>query len=120
MTRIRLLTVSLLLLTIAIGANLSHRSGFDRSWVLDSTGSSNYSAKSYLPQYSEIRWFEDGERVSLPEDFCPSRNIVDKMIEYVDEADPGAPFFGYLSFQAIHVPLQVPREYIDKYDGVFD
>jgi len=103
-----------------IGANLPHRFGFDRSWVLDSTGSSNYRAKSYLPQYSEVKWFQDGERVSLPEDFYSSRNIVDKMIEYIDEADPDAPFFGFLSFQAIHIPLQVPREYIDNYDGVFD
>ena len=103
-----------------IGANLPHRFGFDRSWVLDSTGSSNYRAKSYLPLYKEVEWFEDGERVSLPEDFYSSRNIVDKMLEYVDEADPDRPFFGYLAFQAIHIPVQVPPEYIDKYDGVFD
>ena len=103
-----------------IGANLPHRFGFDRSWVLDSTGASNYRAKSYLPHYLEVKWFEDGERVSLPEDFYSSRNIVDKMIDYLDEADPDKPFFGYLSFQAIHIPVQVPREYVDKYDGVFD
>lgn len=103
-----------------IGANLPHRFGFDRSWVLDSTGSSNYRAKSYLPLYKEVKWFEDGERVSLPEDFYSSRNIVDKMLEYVDEADPDKPFFGYLAFQAIHIPVQVPPEYIDKYDGAFD
>ncbi len=103
-----------------IGANLPHRFGFDRSWVLDSTGSSSYRAKSYLPIYKEAKWFEDGERISLPKDFYSSRNIVDKMISYVDEAEPGKPFFGYLSFQAIHIPVQVPREYVDKYDGVFD
>jgi arylsulfatase/uncharacterized sulfatase len=103
-----------------VGANLPHRFGFDRSWVLDSTGSSNYDAKSYLPLYLEVRWFEDGDRVSLPEDFYSSRNIVDKMIDYLDEVDPDKPFFGYLSFQAVHIPVQVPREYIDKYDGVFD
>jgi arylsulfatase/uncharacterized sulfatase len=103
-----------------IGANLPHRFGFDRSWVLDSTGSSNYRAKPYLPIYTEVKWFEDGERVSLPEDFYSSRSIVDKMIEYVDDADPARPFFGYLSFQAVHIPVQVPREYVDKYNGVFD
>ena len=42
------------------------------------------------------------------------------MLEYVDEADPDRPFFGYLAFQAIHLPVQVPPEYIDKYDGAFD
>ena len=103
-----------------IGANLPHRFGFDRSWVLDSTGSSNYQAKSYLPHYLEVEWYEDGQRISLPDDFYSSRNIVDKMIQYVDEADTNKPFFGYLSFQAIHIPLQVSKEYIDKYNGVFD
>lgn len=103
-----------------IGANLPHRFGFDRSWVLDSTGSSNYRAKSYLPHYLDVQWYEDGEPISLPKDFYSSRNIVDKMIQYVDEADPNKPFFGYLSFQAVHIPVQVSKEYIEKYNGVFD
>jgi len=103
-----------------IGANLPHRFGFDRSWVLDATGSSNYRAKPYLPLYTEVKWFEDGERVELPDDFYSSRNIVDKMIEYVDDASPEQPFFGFLSFQALHIPVQVPVEFTDKYNGVFD
>lgn len=103
-----------------IGENLPHRFGFDRSWVLDSTGASNYQAKPYLPIYTEVKWFEDGERIDLPTDFYSSRNIVDKMIEYVDEADPEQPFFGYLSFQAVHIPVQAPRHFIEKYNGVFD
>ena len=103
-----------------VGMNLPHRFGFDRSWVLDSTGASNYQAKPYLPLYTEVKWFEDGQRVSLPAEFYSSRNIVDKMIEYVDGADPSKPFFGYLAFQAVHIPVQAPREFVDKYDGVFD
>jgi arylsulfatase/uncharacterized sulfatase len=103
-----------------IGANLPNRFGFDRSYVLDATGSDNYAAKPYVPVYKEVKWFEDGERVSLPDDFYSSRNIVDKMIQYVDDADPNRPFFGYVAFQAVHVPVQVPREYVDKYNGVFD
>jgi arylsulfatase/uncharacterized sulfatase len=42
------------------------------------------------------------------------------MIQFVDEGDKEKPFFGYLAFQAIHIPIQVPVEYIDKYNGVFD
>lgn len=103
-----------------IGANLPHRFGFDRSWVLDSTGSSNYRAKSYLPHYLEVEWYEDGERITIPKNFYSSRNIVDKMIQFVDEGEKDKPFFGYLAFQAIHIPLQVPLEYIDKYNGFFD
>jgi arylsulfatase/uncharacterized sulfatase len=103
-----------------IGANLPHRYGFDRSWVLDATGASNYQEKPYLPLYTEVKWFEDGQRISLPPDFYSSKNIVDKMIQYVDEASRDQPFFGYLSFQALHMPVQVPREFVEKYDGVFD
>lgn len=102
------------------GANLPNRFGFDRSWVLDATGSDNYSEKSYLPLYKEVYWFEDGERVSLPEDFYSSRNIVDKMIGFIGEADPEKPFFGFVSFLAVHMPVQAPIEYIDGYNGVFD
>jgi len=103
-----------------IGANLPNRFGFDRSWVLDATGASNYRAKPYLPLYKEVKWFEDGERVDLPDDFYSSRSIVDKMIGYLDEADRSRPFFGYLSFMAVHIPVQVPRDYVDKYNGMFD
>lgn len=103
-----------------IGANLPNRFGFDRSWVLDATGSSNYKAKSYLPHYKEVKWYEDGERTTLPEDFYSSKSIVNKMIQYVEEADPDRPFFGYLSFQAVHMPVQVSPEFIEKYNGVFD
>lgn len=103
-----------------VGVNLPNRFGFDRSWVLDATGSSNYEAKSYIPNYTEVKWFEDGKRVQLPADFYSSRNIVDKMIQYVDGADPDRPFFGFLSFQAVHVPVQAPLEFINKYNGTFD
>ena len=42
------------------------------------------------------------------------------MINYLDEADPQKPFFSFLSFQAIHIPIQVAPEYRDRYAGRFD
>ena len=102
------------------GKNLPHKFGFDRSYVLDATGASNYREAPYMPLYKTVSWFEDGEPVSLPEDFYSSRDLVNKMISYVDEATPNKPFFGFLSLQAVHIPLQVPKEYTDKYNGVFD
>ena len=57
-----------------IGKDLPNRFGFDRSWVLDSTGSSNYSARSYLPHYLDVQWYEDGNDTSLPSSYhCTSR-----------------------------------------------
>jgi arylsulfatase/uncharacterized sulfatase len=104
----------------AKGANLPDRFGFDRSYVMDSTGGSNYDHTHYLPGYPEVSWYEDGEPVRLPEDFYSSRNLVDQMIRYIDEGDEDQPFFGFLSLQAIHIPVQAPIEFIDNYNGVFD
>ncbi len=87
---------------------------------MDSTGGSNFDHTPYLPLYDTVEWFENGEPVTLPEGFYSSEGIVDRMIDYLDEADPYRPFFGYLSFQAIHLPIQVPREYTERYNGRFE
>lgn len=103
-----------------IGKNLPDRFGFDRSFVLDATGGSNHDHTPYLALYEKTEWFEDGEPITLPDDFYSSEGIVDRMITYLDEADPDKPFFSYLSFQAIHFPIQVGSEYRDRYEGHFD
>ena len=102
------------------GANLPSKFGFDRTFVLDATGASNYDQRPYIPINSTAKWFEDGERISLPDDFYSSRNLVDKLIGYIDDSQSEQPFFAYLPFMAIHMPVQVPKEYIEKYNGVFD
>ncbi len=103
-----------------VGGNLPNRFGFDRSFVMDATGGGNYDAKAYLPASHAVDWFEDGEPVTLPDDWYSSRSLVDRMISYIDEGDSDRPFYSLLSLQAVHVPIQAPAEYIDRYDGVFD
>ena len=102
------------------GANLPDQFGFDRSYVMDATGGSNYDAKPYLPGYDKVDWFEDGKPVTLPDDYYSSRDLVDKMIDYIDAGDANTPFFGFLSLQAVHIPVHAPKPYVDAYDGVFD
>ncbi len=102
------------------GANLPDRFGFDRSFVMDSTGGSNYDDSHYLPGYGRVAWYENGQRTRLPDDFYSSRTLVDRMIDYVDAGDSERPFFAFLSFQALHIPVQAPLSFIDSYDGVFD
>ena len=104
----------------AKGKNLPNRFGFDRSYVMDSTGGSNYDHTHYLPGYPEVSWYEDGKPIRLPEDFYSSRNLVDQMIKYIDEGEADKPFFGFLSLQAVHIPVQAPAEFIDRYKGAFD
>lgn len=98
--------------------------GFDRSFVLDASGADNWEQRPYLPYYSDAPWFEDGEPARLPEDFYSSAFIVDRMIDYiglpVDASEGRRPFFAYLGFQAIHIPVQAPREFTEGYLDVYD
>jgi arylsulfatase/uncharacterized sulfatase len=96
--------------------------GFDRSFLIDGSGADNYDHRPYMPYYHYAPWFEDDEFVEeLPDDFYSSEFLVDRMIQYLDETtDQDQPFFAYLPFQAIHIPIQVPREYTDRYNGVYD
>jgi arylsulfatase/uncharacterized sulfatase len=93
--------------------------GFDRSLALAASGADNWEDKSYMPYYAKAGWTEDGAPVSLPQDFYSSRFLVDKMIGYLDATDSQKPFFAYLPFQAIHIPVQAPPEFTDNYEGVY-
>ena len=94
--------------------------GFDRSFALAASGADNWEQRPYIPYYKDAPWYEDGVAAELPDDFYSSRFIVDKMIAYLDQADPSKPFFAYLSFQAIHIPVQAPAEIIARYKGRYD
>ena len=94
--------------------------GFDRSFVLDASGADNWEKKTYLPIYDDADWFEDGKPTDLPDDFYSSKFFVDKTIDYIESGKKdGNPFFSYIAFQAVHIPVQAPREFIEKYDGVY-
>ncbi len=100
---------------------LPNSHGFDRSLALDASGADNYRQRPYMPYYDRAPWFEDGRPTRLPEQFYSSDLLVDRLIAYIDEDEPGAsPYFSYLSFQAVHIPVQAPREFSDRYAGRFD
>jgi arylsulfatase/uncharacterized sulfatase len=90
--------------------------GFDRSFILDASGADHWEDKPYLPYYKDAPWFEDDKEADLPEDFYSSTFIADQMQAYL-EVDAGReePFFAYVAFLAIHIPVQAPREYTEKY-----
>ncbi|MBI1255506.1 MAG: sulfatase-like hydrolase/transferase [Hyphomonas sp.] len=94
--------------------------GFDRSFALDASGADNWEDKSYMPYYADAPWYEDDVPASLPDDFYSSEFIVDQMITYLDEGDGEAPFFAYLAFMAVHIPVQAPPEFTANYAGVYD
>lgn len=103
--------------------NLPENRGFDRSYILDGSGADNFEHRPYLPVQGKPKWFKNGVRVDLPDDFYSSRFLVDQMIDFTKEARAGGednPFFAYIGFQAVHIPIQAPREFIEKYEGVYD
>ncbi|MFN7164534.1 MAG: arylsulfatase [Hyphomonas sp.] len=94
--------------------------GFDRSFALDASGADNWEDKSYMPFYADAPWYEDDVAASLPDDFYSSEFIVDRMLTYLGEGDAQAPFFAYLAFMAVHIPVQAPPEFTANYAGVYD
>ncbi|WP_321489894.1 arylsulfatase [uncultured Hyphomonas sp.] len=100
--------------------DLPNAHGFDRSLALDASGADNWAPKSYMPYYQKAPWYEDGQPADLPDSFYSSTMIVDHMIDYLDEGDQNQPFFAYVAFQAIHIPVQAPPELTAGYDGVYD
>jgi len=100
---------------------LPYRRGFERTVTMADTGADNWEQKPYIPIYKKANWFADGEEFTLPEDFYSSRFLVDKTIEFIDSnRGDGQPFFAYLPFQAVHIPVQAPQAFTDKYMGVYE
>lgn len=102
------------------GQSLPRKHGFDKSLVFDATGADNWADRSYLPLYERIEWFENDRPIARPGDDYSSQLFVDTMIDYIEGGDQKRPFFGYLAFQAVHIPVQAPRKFIDNYNGRYD
>jgi arylsulfatase/uncharacterized sulfatase len=99
---------------------LPNKRGFDRTFILDASGADNYEAKGYLPIKSTAEWYQDGKIVPLPEDFYSSKTYVDKMMSFMeDETEKERPFFAYFPFQAVHIPVQAPKEFVAKYKNIY-
>lgn len=95
--------------------SLPNARGFQRSVALLESGADNWEAKHYLPA-GTATWLEDGQPISLPDDFYSSFYYADKLIEYLSsEPDSDKPFFAYLAFQAVHAPHHAPEAYVEKY-----
>ena len=99
---------------------LPTKKGFDRSFILGASGADNYEASGYLPMKSTAQWYADGKPTDLPEHFYSSESYVDEMIRFhIEETDPKQPFFSYIAFQAIHAPVQAPKEFVEKYQAIY-
>jgi len=98
-----------------------HDRGFEESFILGTGGGSHWDDQRALSPLQHMEYTRNGKQVGLPEDFYSSKNYTDSIISFIDKnkAD-NKPFFTYLSYTAVHDPLHVPKDYIDKYKGKFD
>jgi len=95
---------------------LPYRRGFERTLAMMDTGTDNWEQRPYLPIYEKGNWTADGEEITLEKDFYSSELLVDSMLGFIDQnKNNGQPFFAYLPFLAVHLPVQAPKEFTDDY-----
>lgn len=103
------------------GDSLPTARGFDRSFILDASGADNWEDRPYIAYYDRAEWWSDGQPAERPaEGVFSSTVLVDQMLEYLEDRDRDRPFFAMIGFQAVHIPVQAPREIVEAYDGVYD
>ncbi|MBU0937219.1 MAG: arylsulfatase [Spirochaetes bacterium] len=95
---------------------LPYNRGFERTLSMADTGADNWEQRPYLPVYDHANWTRDGKPTQLEEPLYSSELLVDEMISYIESNQgDGQPFFSYLSFLAVHLPMQAPREFTERY-----
>lgn len=96
--------------------------GFEESFALLQGGGSHYADQKPLSPPQVMEYQVNGKRIdTLPADFYSTRNYTDTIIHYIDKYKTDKnPFFIYAAYTAPHDPLHAPKEYIDKYKGMFD
>lgn len=99
----------------------AYNRGFERTISLGDTGADNWQQRSYLPTYDKAHWYADGKEHQLPDDFYSSKYFVDKAIEFIDSNQASnKPFFTYIGFQAVHIPIQAPKAFVEKYHDKYE
>ena len=91
--------------------------GFDRFY-----GFLQGETDQFTPELTYDQHHIDPPRTA-EEGYHVSEDLVDHAIQFVRDSKavrPDRPFFGYVSFGAVHAPHQAPQAYLDKYRGAFD
>ena len=96
--------------------------GFEETFALLPGGGSHWSDSKPVSPPETMIYSRNGETVdSLPDDFYSTRYYTDMLLEFLEgNRGDSKPFLAYLSYTAPHDPLHAPKEYIDKYKGVYD
>lgn len=98
--------------------------GFKQTVTMPFSGGDNWTQQSYVPHYDKTLWLENGKEIAVPEGFYSSKFIVDKAIQQLENnqknhQEQRTPFFSFVSFLAVHIPVQAPKEFTEKYIGSY-
>jgi arylsulfatase A-like enzyme len=100
------------------------RRGFEETFVLVPGGGSHWSDRLPVsPAHSNIMDYRrNGQPIeSLPNDFYSTKNYTDNVLQWMRKnSGDGKPFFAYMAYTAPHDPLHAPKEYIEKYNEIYD
>lgn len=99
--------------------NIPHAKGFEKSYVLLDGGTNHF---GYWPEGTDRapQFRMNDLKVAFPEGGFSTTVYTDKMIEFIKNSKSDKPFFGYLAYTAPHWPLQVPEDYLHKYEGKYE
>lgn len=94
-----------------------HSRGFDRSFALIGGACEQFTGYRSWQQKGPITLFvENGQKVEkLPSNFYTTDTFTDYALRFIDAAEPGRPWFGYLTFTAPHWPIQAHEADVAKY-----
>ncbi len=71
-----------------------------------------YTIETAEPRKTAKPFIHHGKTV---EAFYDTDGVTDRAVEMLQQADQKAPFFMYVAYRAPHLPLQAPKELVDKY-----
>ncbi len=101
---------------------IPHGRGFERSFSILNGSGSHFDMTGANRDNEESEFVEDDSYLErLPKGYYSSTTFTDKLIEYLETSrDDEDPFLAYLAFQAPHDPLQVPTDWLRRYQGDYD
>jgi arylsulfatase len=101
---------------------IPHARGFDETFTLLPGGGSHWSDQKPLSPSQAMFYLRNGKHIkTLPNDFYSTKYYTDIILRWIKkDRNSDKPFFAYMSYTAPHDPLHAPKEYIDKYKGMYD
>ena len=102
---------------------IPHARGFERDFSLLVGAADHFDDGWNIEwQVPKAPYTEDGRPVEkLPKDYYSSKNFTDKTIQFIEEGrGDGKPFLAYMAYTAPHGPLQVPDDWLRRYNHQYD